>query len=223
MNKLKTLGITGAVLLAIASFCLSVFFVSPSDATNGRYRELISSGIIDSVVTPHEIGLDYLGEEPVQIAADRSLLNSIHQAEESASRMPEDIPVLFAGGTNKPIKVSRIPNDSGTPPAASGVDFLGFVDRNGQQRSFTPSNLIPPFVDERQNGGNLSATTLGAQNILVADATNTFLMAKRIPVYDLIVRKGNKIHVVPNVNANAVCRDALNAFLTGSVRRGIRL
>jgi hypothetical protein len=89
---------------------------------------------------------------------------------------------------------------------------------------------------EEANGGNIPnpdkqtasvgipilSSDLGSQ-ILLADASRSFQMAKRLPVINLIVsrykngRRGN--YLIPNVNANAFCRDLVNATLNNNLRR----
>jgi hypothetical protein len=177
-------------------------------------------GVVDAVVTPQELGLDYLQQEQFHLSADPELINAIYKAEEAVSIMPEDIPLEFPTGTNSPIAVGRIPNDTGTPEEVSGFVAEGFVSENGQPRAFNPSNLGGMFSSGVNNEGNL-AMTPEAQEILVADASGGFLQAKRIPVIDLIVRNpsNGRRYVVRRVNANAVCRDALNAVFNQTLRR----
>ncbi|WP_341735348.1 hypothetical protein [Microcoleus sp. CAWBG640] len=218
MNKLKSFRILGLLGLIITAFSLSVFLAQPSDATMTKYQKLIELGIVDAVVTPQEIALDYLQQEPIELSANPELLNAIKQAEESVSVMPENIALEIDGGTNSPIGIGQIPDDTGTPSDARNVVFEGIVSQDGQPRNLTPGNISPMFNTERNNGGNLPRIA-SAEQILLADASGTFLQAKRIPVLDLIVRRNNRRYVVPNVNANAVCRDALNAVFNGKLRR----
>jgi len=220
MKKLKLFGILGLLSLTVITFCLSIVLPRPSDAVGAKYQHLIELGIVDAVVTPQQMGLDYLQQEPVQISADPSLLAAIYQAEESISVMPEDIPLAFNSGTNSPVRIGAIPDDTGTPSVANNVQFRGFLDSNQQPHNFTSENLRSMFANERNNGGNLPRTA-SAENILLADASGTFLQAKRIPVIDLTVfnPRDRRIYVIPRVNANAVCRDALNATLTSNLRR----
>ncbi|MGK7875997.1 MAG: hypothetical protein AB4426_22675 [Xenococcaceae cyanobacterium] len=220
MKKLKSFRILGMLGLVIIAFSLSVLLAQPSDARSVQYQRLIEQGIIDAVITPHELGLDYLEHEPVELAADSGLLSAIYEAEQEVSIMPEDIPLQFPGGTNSPIRIGQIPDDTGTPGAASRVMFIGFVGRDGQARSFTPNQLGSMFNTEYNNGGNLTVNA-DSQDILLADASGTFLQARRIPVIDLIVRnpRNGRRYVVRRVNANAVCRDAINGVHNRTLRR----
>ncbi len=220
MKQLKLFGILGLLSLTVIAFCLSIVLAQPSDAVGTKYQRLIELGIVDAVVTPQEVGLDYLQQEPIQLAADDKLMAAIHQAEQAVAVMPEDIPLEFPAGTNSPIEIGRIPNDPGTPRQASGNIIDGFVTPNGQPETFDPGGLRGIFTDEYQNRGQISMTP-EAQQILVADASGGVFQAKRIPVIDLIVRnpRTNRRVVVRNVVANAVCRDALNAVFNRSLRR----
>ncbi|MGL5061513.1 MAG: hypothetical protein ACRC62_16180 [Microcoleus sp.] len=224
VNKFKSFRILGLLGMVITAFSLSVFLAQPSDATMTKYQKLIELGIVDAVVTPQEIALDYLQQEPIELSANPELLNAIKQAEESMAVMPENLALEIDGGTNSPIGIGQIPDDTGTPPAATNVVIEGFVAQDGQPRNFNSDNISPMFNTERNNGGNLPRIA-SAEQILLADASGTFLQAKRIPVLDLMVRdsRNNRRYVVRNVNANAVCRDALNAVLKGKLRRASRV
>ena len=176
-------------------------------------------GIVDRVVTPEEINLDYLQQETVNISQNEELMNAIVQAEESMTVIPEDIELEFPLGTNDPIEIGQIPNDKGTPDAANRTQAIGFVDRNEKAMSFYSTLLRNMFEEEGNNGGYLKSTTK-LQKILVADANGSFLQARRIPVIDLIVRTPRgRIFLVPRVNANALCRDALNSVFNQTLRR----
>jgi hypothetical protein len=223
MKKLKLFGILGLLSLTVIAFCLSIVLAQPSDAVGTKYQKLIELGIVDAVVTPQEVGLDYLQQESIRISADPSLIASIYTAQQETSVMPEDIPLEFKSGTNAPVHIGALSDDTGTPAEANNVVAQGFVDQNGQPRNLTPGSLGSMFDLERRNDGNLPRTA-SAENILLADASGTFLQAKRIPVMDLIVfnPQNRRRYVVRRVNANAVCRDALNAVLTRNLRRSQR-
>jgi len=226
MKKLKAFGILGAIGLAVVSFCLSILLAQPSDATSAKYQRLIAMGVVDAVVTADEIGLDYLSQETMELAADPALLSAIYEAEAKASVMPEDIALEIPNGTNSPISVGQIPDDPGTPSQAQGTTTEAFVNASGQIQSITPSTFAPMFETEHNNRGNLARTLnsngiLIAQTILLSDASGGFLQAQRIPVINLVVRRNSdgRRFVVRRVNANAFCRDALNAILTDSWQR----
>jgi len=208
-KQLKGLLIVGIALLV---FSLSVLFPKPLNATTGRYQIPLDRGLIDRVKTPSEVGLDYLQQEPVQLA-DNSLLNSIYQAEEAVAVLPEDIPLRFDLGTNYPIRIRQL-QDGAELTTKTGYDAVGYVDRSENAKSFNSSVLRAMFAVEGRNGGNLAITS-EAQHILVADASRKFWQAKRIPTIDLIVhnQENNQVFILRNANANAICRDALNSVL----------
>ena len=219
INKLRWWGKIGLVVIGILSFSLSIFLTRPSNATIGNYQRLIDEGIVDAVATPHELGLDYLEQEAIELSADPGPMDRILRATEELAQMPENIPLAFPLGTN-PIAIGRMPNDAGSPQHVSKTECIGYVDRQGQAKSFTPADGIIMLQTKYRNNGNLVMTP-DAQHILLADASGSFLQARRIPVFNLIVRnrRTGQRFLVPRVNANSVCRDLIHAVLTGSIRR----
>jgi hypothetical protein len=218
MNNLKFLKIFGFLAIAAIAFCLSILLVQPSDATSAKYDNLIAQGLVDAVKTPQELGLNYLSQQPVQLAYDNELLNSIYTAQEEVSVLPEDIPLKFDLGTNSPIEIGALPD--GGALNHNYYEAVGYLDRSGKGKTFNSSLLKYMFTVEARNGGSL-AITPEAQQILIADASGTFLQALRIPVFDLVVhsKRTNQNFVLENVNANAVCRDALNATLNRELKK----
>jgi len=214
----KLLGSSLIVGIALLVFSLSVLFSQPLNATSGKYQSLIDQGFIDGVKTPHDLGLDYLQQEPVQLA-DSSLLNSIYQAEEAVAVLPEDIPLRFDLGTNYPVRIGQL-QDGEELKTRTCYDAVGYVNRSGAGEKFVSPFLRSMFAIEARNGGNL-AITPEAQHILVADASRKFWQARRIPRIDLIVhcKQTNRIFVVRNANANAVCRDAVNSVLNRTLEQ----
>jgi len=205
--------------IALLVFSLTILFSQPLNATTGRYQSLIEQGLVDGVKTPHDLGLDYLQQEPVQLA-DSSILNSIYQAEEAVAVLPEDIPLRFDLGTNYPIRIGQL-QDGEELKTQNLCDAVGYIDRrSGAGEKFVSPVLRAMFTIEALNGGNL-AITPEAQYILVADANRKFLQARRIPTIDLLVhcKQINRIFVVRNANANAVCRDALNSVLNRTLKQ----
>lgn len=215
LKPFRSLLIWGIALLV---FSLSVLFSQPLNATTGRYQSLIEQGLVDGVKTPHDLALDYLQQEPVQLA-DSSVINSIYQAEEAVAVLPEDIPLRFDLGTNYPIKIGQL-QDGEELKTRNFYDAVGYVDRSGNTKSFNAPILRAMFAVEARNGGNL-AMTPKAQHILVADASRRFWQASRIPTIDLIVhsKQANQLFVLRNANANAVCRDAVNSVLNQTLQQ----
>ncbi|NTW21270.1 MAG: hypothetical protein HGA42_17530, partial [Nostocales cyanobacterium W4_Combined_metabat2_030] len=60
-----------------------------------------------------------------------------------------------------------------------------------------------------------------AQEVLLADASGILAQRRRVPTFDLIVRnrRTNARYLLPRVNANAFCRDTVNAVLNRNLRR----
>ncbi|WP_341735349.1 hypothetical protein [Microcoleus sp. CAWBG640] len=216
MKKFKNIFL---VIIAGLALSLSVVLAQPSDATGAKYQTLIDRGLVNGVRTPQELGLAYLQQEPVQLIADNSILNSIYLAEETVAILPEDIPLRFDLGTNYPIRTRQL-QDGGELTTKTGYDAVGYVDRSENVKSFNAPVLRAMFAVEARNGGNL-AMTPKAQHILVADASRRFWQASRIPTIDLIVhsKQANQLFVLRNANANAVCRDAVNSVLNRTLQQ----
>jgi hypothetical protein len=216
MNKFKNIFL---VIIAGLALSLSVVLAQPSDATGAKYQTLIDRGLVNGVRTPQELGLAYLQQEPVQLIADNSILNSIYLAEETVAILPEDIPLRFDLGTNYPIRTRQL-QDGGELTTKTGYDAVGYVERSGNTKSFNAPFLRTMFAVEARNGGNL-AMTPKAQHILVADASRRFWQASRIPTIDLIVhsKQANQLFILRNANANAVCRDAVNSVLNRTLQQ----
>lgn len=223
MINIKLLRKLGLLMLVVVALALPVLLSQPSDATSASFQRLIDLGIIDGIRTPQELGLDYLQQEPVQLSSTEQLMASIQRAEQSVSQVDNAIPLKFQLDDNEgPV---RIPDMQGElPPEISGSngpnEAIGFADSSGQPRPLTSPDLGGMFETEAGNNGNL-ALTPSSQTILVADASRSFFQAKRVPYFNLIVhnKPTNRVYLVRKVNANAVCRDALNAVLKGRLAR----
>lgn len=211
MKKLRFWSILGLAAIALIAIFLTVFLGSPSNATSTRNQHMLELSLIDKVASARELGLDYLQQETEPLMA--SLIDNIKFAEEKASQMTQNIDVAFDLGTNDPIRIGSLP-DERRLVNKTGYSAMGYIDGSGMPKTFTPSFLRTMFSMEQHNRGQL-VTAPEAQENLVADASLSFLQARRIPTFDLIVySKVHKlIYLVPQVNANAVCRDALNGVL----------
>jgi hypothetical protein len=188
--------------IALAVFGLIVALAFPAPAIESRYQSLLDQGVIHQVSTPSQLGFDYLQQEPPRLMAARNrdeLLDAIYEAESEVSVMPEDIQLAFDLGTNSPVSIDR--DDSDPDITRSNVQAIGYVSHAGEGKPFTASELVAMFSMERANDGDLPL----------------------IPV-DLIVlnRRTDDVSILTDVNANALCRDALNAVLNDSVRRTTR-
>jgi hypothetical protein len=225
MKNFKLLRILKVAALAVLAFCTSIFLVQPS-LTNARtaisYQNsnLLALGLVDGIATPHQLGLDYLSGEPVPLVASSDLMASIEAVNEKASQLPENLALEVPLGTNSPIKTGTLPGDSEPAPTNCDFDAIGFVNGQGQPKSITPSDVEDMTNVEHNNNGNLPATA-EAQTVLVADASGSFVQARRVGTFNLLVRNrlSKKRYLLPRINANVFCRDVLNAFLNGTVTR----
>lgn len=219
MINIKTAQKIGLVFIGFVTCIASIFLTQPSNASTTTYRHMLALGLVDEITTPQKIGLDYLAHQPVELIAISQLMNSIASVAQAASQMPEDISLAIPLGTNSPIRIGQLPNDTGTP-ATCNYEATGFVNSQGQPKNITPNDVVDMAKTEAQNGGNLPSTA-EAQNIRLADTSGRFYQTRRIPTFNLIVRnrRTNQKAVIKNVNANAFCRDVLNAFLSRTSRR----
>lgn len=207
----------------LLSLSLVLFLDHSVQAKNGileqNYEELITLGIVDGIATPYELGLDYLEEQPIDLDVTNQLMEQIGNANRYFLQMPENIALAFPLGTNSPIEIGTIPTDDGSPADVNGTELVGYINNEGHTQDFTPADGVSMTETEYRNNGNIVMTP-EAQHILLADARGDFLQSQRFPVFDIVVRdvQGHRF-LVPNVNANAICRDAINAFLNGTFRR----
>ena len=211
MRRLRFWSGLGLVAIALIAIVLSIFLGYPSNATSTRNQQMLDLGLIDRVVSARDLGLDYLQQETEPLMA--SLLDNIKFAEAKAAQMTQNIDVAFDLGTNDPIRVGSLP-DQRRLVSKTGYSAVGYINNAGLPKTFTPSTLRKMFSVEWHNRGQL-VTAPEAQETLVADASLSFLQAQRIPTFDLIVysKRHRLLYLVPQVNANAVCRDALNGVL----------
>jgi hypothetical protein len=219
MINIKTAQKIGLVIIAVVTCITSIFFIQPSNATTTTYRHMLALGLVDEITTPQKIGLDYLAHQPIELAADSQLMNSIASVGQAASQMPEDINLAIPLGTNSPIRIGQLANDSSTS-TANNLEATGFVNSQGQPKNITPNDVADMTDTEAKYKGTFPSTT-EAQNIRLADASGRFYQARRIPSVNLIVhnRKTGKRALLLNININAFCRDTLNAFLNYNYRR----
>ena len=221
MRRIRKFFKVGILATAVISFSVAIFLAKPaqpSGATEADFQRLVAMGIVDGVATAHELGLDYLEHQPVELAASSGLMDSIQRVNSELVQMPEDISIAYPLGTNRPVRIGDIPNDDGSLAEVDDAACVGFVDNAGQPKAFTPADGSAMTDNEYRNGGNIVMTP-EAQYMLVADASGGFLQARRVPVFNIIVQQRGQRFLVPNVNANAVCRDLLNAVLNRTVRR----
>ncbi len=211
MKKSQLLRMPEVLISVLLTLSFSVNLTQPSSATSEKDRRLIGQ-------TSQERNREY--PQQLQVQESDSLLAAYSRAKEEVSRMSGDIPVKFPLDTNSPISRHQIPDDTGLPPEVTDdSEAIGFVDSSWQPRPITPRVLEDMFATGMMNGGAI--LKLEVEHILIADASRSFFQAKRIPTIDLIVynKPTNRVYLVPKVNANAFCRDALNAVLNGTLSR----
>lgn len=220
MNKLKSWRNLALILLAIFGVSFSIFLTQPSNATQANYERMIELGLIDEVKTPEELGLDYLHRRPPQLAA--SLVDSIRQVRDDAeTQMTDDIQVAILLGEDSPFDVGELRNDNDYSGRNVNVfEETGYVDSSGQPQPVTGRDVVDMFTQEANNGGSFDSA-LKTREILVADASSSFLQARRLSVIDLIVRNrnNNRYYLLPNIRVDSFCRDALNAVSNRTWRR----
>ncbi len=209
MNKLKFWRNLALILLAIFGVSFSIFLTQPSDATQANYERMIELGFIDEVKTPEELGLDYLNHRPPQLVA--GLVDEIRMvSEEAQSQMTDNIEIAIPLGTRNPFGVGDLRNDNGGTINATNSDGIGFVSRTGQANPVTGGDLVRMFNTEANNGGSFDSAS-DTREMLVTDASGSFLQARRIAVIDLIVENNDRYYLLPNVRVDSFCRDALNS------------
>lgn len=211
----------GVVLAALFSFCLAVVLgSSPSDAMSGKYKALIAAGVIDAVVEPSELGLDYLREQPVDLVRG-GILSYISSARGHIAKLPEDQQVLIPLCTNGPLAIGSYPGDGGSCPSAGGDPLYGeaLIDSNGKPNTIVTPLLLEMTDIEYKNGGMIppkekleTITSESRNSIILADSSGSFRIAQNVSVVNLVVRnpRNNKRYLMRDVNINAFCRDVVN-------------
>ncbi|WP_353933362.1 hypothetical protein WJM97_23040 (plasmid) [Okeanomitos corallinicola TIOX110] len=136
--------------------------------------------------------------------------------------LPEDAALAIEFCTNNPVRIGNPPKLCNSSQVTN-YQAVGYINNQGKPKNITAGDVADMTADEYRNGGNLTSESVisSAQNILLADASGSFLQARRIPAFNLIIRhkRTGKLTIVRQVNANAFCRDVLNSFLNGRVRR----
>ena len=205
--------------MVVLGFSLSIFLAKPSDAVDARNQQMIELGLIDEVISPEDLGLDGLRYRPPQLNA--SLIDNLRRAQRAVAQLPENISVAVPLGTDSPVRTGELTRDNGDGRLNGDLEAIGSVNHSGQIELITPKDEEGMFVNERLGGGTLIGESFDEEQKLLADASGSFLQAQRVLVFDLVVRnrRNNKIYLVPNVVADAFCRDALNGVLNGTQRR----
>jgi hypothetical protein len=219
-NWLKGIGL--AIVGTVIVFLSQWFSELPSQATS-KSENYLSTEKISELKNLDSLGLAYLQDPSTSLLASSSLMDSIGQAEEAVSVMPEDMPVRFPLGTNSPIRMGRLGNEedeNGRIVTRTRFEAVGFINNDGEATNFTPMLLDKMFAIEKANDGQIVSNP-DAEHLLIADASGSFSQARRIPRLDLILRdrRRNEVRRINRVSANSICRDGLNAVLNRQLRR----
>lgn len=208
------------LFLLIMTIFLSCFFQwlgSSSIQALDKFHSSFSAKKISKLDDLNRLGLGYLHPTSIYVASTSTeLMDSIIRAEEKISVMPEDIPVKFLLGTNRPIRN----NEETESDNENKIEAIGFLNNSGEAEKFTPLSISRMFANERSNNGQISGD-FDAEYLLADDASNDFKQFRRIPKLDLVAQDkttGDMINI-NHVSANAVCRDALNAVLNNNLER----
>jgi hypothetical protein len=235
MKNRKLLKYLGIICVAILTLVVSIFLSHPSNATNSQYKKMIALGLIDAVKTPHELGLDYLQQTPPILVA--GLMDNIHKANgivQNTSNISVKIPMPSADNATVPTGY-RTPAGTLTrstaghsgggntiAPQANRYRALSSINRrNGLPERIRTPQLGTMFTAEARGNGDINRGVRANKNLpkdksfLVADASGLFAQEQEINVFDLVLYDtwDGQTYLVPEVGANAFCRDSLNAVL----------
>ncbi|MDY6803995.1 MAG: hypothetical protein SXA11_09340 [Cyanobacteriota bacterium] len=216
MNKLFSWRTLALVLLVVVSVGGPITFSQPSTATSSNYQQMIELGIIDEVIEPEDLGLDYLHQRPPQLI---SLLGNMRTAQ-GKYQETGDIEVAIPLGLVEPVGVGQLTSDNGVPSQAinASLEAIGSLTPSGQAEGTTAREAANMIAEEERRGGTLDdIATLDNRETLVADASNILLQTRRVKVLDLIVRdrRTNRFYLLPRVRADSFCRDVINAGVRG--------
>jgi len=151
-----------------------------------------TSALSQSQLQPIPSDPDQSEIEEISTPRAPSIAYSYHIAGKLLSMLPRDATVEFPVGINNSTRsVNRV--------------AIGYVDRDGNPQLMKVSDLLAMSSAARNNGGTLDTTSerqarRATLNLVVFNPQN------------------NQRYVVPNVRANAVNRDAINAVLSGNLR-----
>ncbi len=180
---------------------------------------MLDLGLIDGIKTPEELGLHYLQESTEPILAS-GMLDAIRRVPQELAQdfFNGNEPVAVDLGTSSPIDFGQLRD--GGQLASTDYAGVGYVNASGKPQPITPNEISDMATTEANSGGTITSAP-EAQTILVADTSGTFAQGRRVPVIDLIAynRRNGHLYLVPNVNINALCRDAVNGALRGTIRR----
>jgi len=204
--------------LVVISFSLLIFEEQSSKAISTAGQEMIELGLIDDIKSSQELNLDYLQQIPPPL--DMAIMDNVRRADRIAARLPENSLLGIPLGYGGPIPVSSEVPPMQLPPGPPGR-FVAIGTGNRDRGTISPiksKNVRDMFSVEKRIGdfGGFSETIPGQQEHLVADASGSFLQARRYYVVDLLVkdRLTGQRFMIYDTLMSSLCRNSLNAFLT---------
>jgi hypothetical protein len=212
MKKLVSWKNLAIVLLAFIGIGLSVFVAQPSKATSANYQRMIELGFIDEVKYPEELGLEYLHQKPPELTA--SLVDNIKYTRDLAdTQMTDNISYAIPLGTNSPFAAGQLRNDDGGTINAANFEGVGTVTNSGEPEPVTGRDAVRMMDEEIRHNGSFDNVSLSDKQMLMADASGSFLQARRVAYIDLIVqdRQSGRYYLFPKIRVDSFCRDALNS------------
>lgn len=228
MKKLSILKQFGFLVLGVIAV-LTVVWSHPSTATSSSSA---LSGV--QIKTPQELNLDYLNESMPRPIADlaSSIIPRARDKVQSSNNIQRAVLIPTTGSVTAAANRSGV---SGTPnqvtltnPRTGEIRRVNLRPQqlavvaarspSGRIEPITPSNLDTMFAEEERRGGLFNANVsnlIHGREYLVADASGKYAQANDFLTFDLIAidtDSGNVI-VIPEINADSFCVDALNAVL----------
>jgi|JFJP01.1.fsa_nt_gi hypothetical protein len=222
-KKIKLFLLACIFAVGIAS---SMLFADPSDAVMGEYKQWVKMGLIDGVLSPKELGLEYLGKppEPAVLAIDSRLRDALYEADAEMSQQTDNISLAIP--INNPANFT-LPQDTGSIANGSRtLEVDGVVSRKDRvpvAAPITPSFARNMYANELRNNGTVQNDGISdTSRVLFADASGSFLQARKLVVFDLFVvdkKNRSKRYLVPRVVADTFCRDLIVSARERTYRR----
>ncbi len=196
MKKLNLLGSFGLSILASLTIYLPAFVAYPWNSANAQSQRTIGQ-------TPQELGSQYP--------------ELVRRARQAVSTLPSNTPLQFPLGVNSPIRLhDSWYNQPLQPSSGKRYQAIGFVNSSGQPQAITVADLLEMFDYhlEAFETANLPMFPI-AEQVLVADASDNYVVAQVGDVLNLIVvdTQTNKVQLAPNILFVGFLRDATNAAL----------
>lgn len=219
MNEPKLFRYLIMVILATITCCSLIFFSLPLDAKTKNFNQMLDLGIIDKTTPPQEFNFDYLQQSPPPLNV--ALMDNVRLADRKAAQLPEDGLVGIPLGSAGPIPVkSELPALKFTLKQPGRFIAIGSGNRSdGTTSPISVGDVRDMFAIEKQIGGfgGISQEDTNKEQI-VADASGTFLEARRPIVHDILIldQLTGQMFIRESVLMSTICRETVNAFLTDS-------